>query len=59
MYKNLTKRQTGKTRNETSFHPKINKSLNMQNKERMLKTSRGKEQVTYKGRPIRTSLNRD
>lgn len=29
------------------------KTLNIQNKERMLKAAKGKGQVTYKGRPIR------
>jgi hypothetical protein len=31
----------------------ITKTLNARNKERILKAVRGKDQVTYKGRPIR------
>ena len=33
----------------------ITKTLNVQNKERILKRSRGKDQVTYKGRPTGTT----
>ena len=36
----------------SSCHISI-KTLNVQNKERTLKATRGKGQVTYKGRPIR------
>jgi hypothetical protein len=36
-----------------SSHHIIIKTINVQNKERILKAARGKEQVTYKGRPIR------
>ena len=36
-----------------SSHHIVIKTLNTQNKERILKAARGKGQVTYKGRPIR------
>ena len=33
------------------------KTFNIKNKERTLKAAKGKEQVMYKGRPIRITLN--
>jgi hypothetical protein len=36
-----------------SFHHITVKTLNLQNKERILKAARGKGQITYKGRPTR------
>ena len=36
-----------------SFCHIIIKTLNVQNKERILKAARGKGQITYKGRPIK------
>ena len=41
---------------KTSHHIII-KTLNAQNKERILKAIREKGQVTYKGRPIRNTLD--
>jgi hypothetical protein len=41
-----------RTEKENSHHI-INKTLNVQNKERILKASREKSKVTYKDRPIR------
>jgi hypothetical protein len=38
-----------------SFHHIIIKTLNAQNKERILKAARGKDQVAYKGRAIRVT----
>ena len=38
-----------------SPHHIIIKTLNIQNKERILKAAREKEQVAYKGRPIRNT----
>jgi hypothetical protein len=35
----------------------ILKTLSIQNKERILKTARRKDQVTYKGKPIRITHN--
>jgi hypothetical protein len=40
-----------------SSHHKIVKTPNAQNKERILKAVREKGQVTYKGRPIRITLD--
>jgi hypothetical protein len=40
-----------------SSHHIIIKTPNAQNKERILKAVRGKCQVTYKGRPIRITLD--
>jgi L-lactate utilization protein LutC len=40
-------------------HPQIyhNQTFNIQNKERILKTAKEKRQVTYKGKPIRTTAD--
>ena len=43
--------------NRNSSHHIIIKTPNALNKERILKTERGKGQVTYKGRPIRITAD--
>ena len=61
MYKKPKEHQIDWTRRKFS-HYIIVKTLNAQNKEKILKTVRGKGQVPYKGRPIRINtrlLNRD
>jgi hypothetical protein len=45
------------TRKRNSSHHIIMKTSNVRNKERILKAVRGKGQVTYKGRPIRITLD--
>jgi hypothetical protein len=45
--------------NRTSPQHIIVRTLSSENKERILKVSRKKGQVTYKGKPIRRLLNRN
>ena len=48
---------TKQTKPKKSPHHIIIKTLNIQNKERILRAAKEKDQVTYKGRPIRSTLD--
>jgi len=56
MYKSLTEHQINWTRKESPPCHMIMKTVNILNKERILKAVRGKGPVTCKGRPIRITL---
>jgi hypothetical protein len=56
MYQKPTKHQIDWTRKKSSCHIII-KTLNAQNKERILKAIRENGQVIYKGRPMRITTD--
>ena len=57
IHKKHTDQQIDWTRKESLFTTWKIKTVNIDNKERILKAVREKDQVTYKGRPIKITPN--